>query len=121
MWQLIRLTFRRWRGQEQRVINSRSQAEGRLNISAQICSDDLVIHDTLGSDPSSIGRQGDIDNSVCKSERDCAFVEDERRMRGIANREYRPFLGARIGIVCHAGSCRFWKWDDTKACFVPLA
>jgi predicted anti-sigma-YlaC factor YlaD len=44
MWQLIRLTFRRWCRQEQRIVEHLSQAEGCQNISAQVHDHNLIIH-----------------------------------------------------------------------------
>jgi hypothetical protein len=44
MWQLIRLTFRRWCRQEQRIVEHLSQAEDCQNISAQVHDHNLIIH-----------------------------------------------------------------------------
>jgi hypothetical protein len=55
MWQLIRLTFRRWCRQEQRIVEHLSQAEGCQNISAQVHDHNLIIHNAaVRAEPSQV-------------------------------------------------------------------
>src|SRR5947208_694718 len=120
MWHLIRLTFRRWRGQQQRIVDRLTQTESRLNVSTQVRDNDLVVHSTVWSDPSAIGRQCDVDDPIHKSERRRPLVKNEWSVRSVANQNYSPFLGARIGVVSHNNSYRFWEWDTATVRFVPL-
>jgi hypothetical protein len=70
MWRrLIRLAFTRGRrSQEQRFINGIAQALRRQDISAQVRNHNLLVHDSVvRSDPSSVRRQCDVDNSICET------------------------------------------------------
>src|ERR1039458_2037516 len=121
MWQLIRLTLARWRSHQQRIVNGCSETQDGLNVPAQIGSHNLICYGTFGSDPGSGRRPGDVDNAICMPHGSGALIKNEWSMRNVANRDYSPFLGARVGVVCHDGSYQFWEWDGTKVCFVPLA
>src|ERR1700730_1784937 len=109
------------RGQQQRAIESMAQAKGGLHVSPQIDDNHLLIQNFAVRNPGSIGRQSDVDNSIRESKCRCYLIKDEGGMRGVANRNYESLWGARVGVVCHDGSCRFWEWDSETACFVPLS
>jgi hypothetical protein len=82
--------FWRWCSQQQRCINRLPQINSSLNVATQICDDDMI-------------------------------VKNEWSVRNVVNRNYHShFAGARIGVVCHGGSYRFWELDSKKGCFVPL-
>jgi hypothetical protein len=122
MWNLIRDTFRRWRGQQQRSVNSVAQTNGCLNVAAQVCYDDKVVFGTsIRPHTSTRGRQREVNNSIQVTERGGRFVKNEWSVRNVVNRDYYSNIsGARVGVVCHDGSYRFWEWDSKKGCFVPL-
>ena len=116
-WQLIRLTLaRRDRRQQQSLINRLAQADGRLNTSAQLGSNDWISDKTIEANPSTMGCQSDIDDAVSVAHCGNPIVENERGVRSIGNRNYRPFLGERVGVVCHDGSFRYWEWSEKKNC-----
>jgi len=109
------------RGQQQRAIESMAQAKGGLHVSPQIGDNHLLIQNFAVRHPGSIGRQSDVDNSIREPKCRCYLIKDEGGMRDVANRNYESLWGARVGVVCHDGSCRFWEWDSETACFVPLS
>jgi len=61
MWILIRFAFRRWRGQQQGLIERPPQTAGCLNVPAQICNRDKC---------------------------DSTLIKNEGGMMGVANRDY---------------------------------
>ena len=121
LYRLIRLALSRGRSHQQCIVKRLAQTERRLNVSAQVRHHDLIVNKTLGPDCTAIGREGNTDNPIHESEGGSPIVKNERGMSGVANRDYTPFVGARVGIVCHDGSCRVWEWDEGAACFVPIA
>jgi hypothetical protein len=55
------------------------------------------------------------------AERWGSLVKNEGSVRNVVNRDYYSNIAeARIGVVCHDGSYRFWEWDSKKGFFVPL-
>ena len=92
MWQLIRLTFRRWCRQEQHIVERLSQAEGCQNISAQVHDHNLIIHNAaVRAEPSAVGRQREIDDPICETKSGGILVENEGSVRGVADRNCHLF------------------------------
>src|SRR5258708_32239983 len=120
MWRLIRFALSRWRSKQQSVIDRLPQAKSRWDIPAQIGDYNLLINDAVRSGPGAICRQRDVNNPIHESKCRSNFVENEGSVGNVTNLNYSPFRVARVGVVCHDGSCRFWEWDDAKACFVTL-
>src|SRR5262249_40177395 len=121
MWHLIRLTFWRRRGKQQRAVNRLPQTEGGLHISPQIGNNHLLIYDDpVSASIGSVGGQGDIHDPIREPECRSNLVKDERCMRRIVDRDYRNIFGGRFGIVCHDGSCQFWEWNGAEGCPVPF-
>jgi hypothetical protein len=62
---LMRSTWSSLRTQQQRIVDCLAKAQGGLNISAKVRHHNTLIHDgAVRSDPSAIGPQGDIHDSV---------------------------------------------------------
>jgi hypothetical protein len=120
MWQLIRLPFLYWRRQKQRFVERISQVSGCLNISAQICNHNLVVYGNSVLNPGAISGQRDVDDTVRESKCGGNFIKNEWGVRGVANLGYNPYIGTRIGVICHDGTFLYWEWDNAKGCFVPL-
>jgi|SRR5580704_769137 hypothetical protein len=121
MWRLIRAAFRRRRGQQQRVVNRCAQAYSCLNVAAQVCHNDLIVHnDAAWPNISAIGRQREANDPIYVAGHWRAIVKNEWGMRSVANwNYYGHFAGSRIGVVCHDGSYRVLEWDSKKGWFVP--
>src|SRR5262244_406936 len=116
MWHLIRLTFWRRRGKQQRAVDCRLQTVGGLHISPQIGNDHLLIYDSpVSANIGSVGVQGDVHNSIQKTKSGGNLVKDEGCMRHIVDRD-----GVRFGFVCHDGSCQFWEWNGAEGCPMPF-
>jgi hypothetical protein len=47
-------------------------------------------------------------------------AKNEWSMRNVANGDYGPLLGARVGLVCHDGSFQFWEWNSERNGFTAL-
>jgi len=122
MWHLIRLSLRRWRGQQQRRINRLPQIDSCLNVAAQICDHNkIVFGSSIRPNASASGYQREVNDPIRVSERWRSLIKNEWGVRNVVNRNYYSnFAGARIGSFCHDGSYRFWEWDSKKGCFVPL-
>ena len=101
MWQLVRFAmtaFWRWCRQEQGVVDGPPQTERRLHVAPQIGDDHhLLVYDAVGIGKSTIGRQGDVYNTIGESKSGSVFVENERSMGRISNRNYN-LLGSRLGF-----------------------
>src|SRR6266516_6133176 len=118
---LARFAFRRWRGQQQRLVESVAETKRGLHVATKIGDDDLLIQNgTILSNPGAIGRQGEIHHTVGKPECGRPFIKNEWGVQSVANRNYGCLRRARFGVVCHDGSYRFWEWNDEKACLVPF-
>jgi hypothetical protein len=118
---LVRLALRRWRSQQQGVVKSLTKTEGGLNIAPKVRNHNLLINNNvICPDRGAMGRQGNIDNPVDEPERRRPFIENERGMRNVVNFDNGNLTGARIGVVCHDGSYRFWEWNSEKARFVEF-
>jgi hypothetical protein len=118
MWRLIRLAFRGWRGQQQGTVNRLPQAKSCLNIPPQVGHHYLLIHNAIRSSPSTVSGQRDVNNAIRESECGCYFIKNEWSMRNVANGDYGPLLGARVGLVCHDGSFQFWEWNSERNGFI---
>jgi hypothetical protein len=115
MWQLIRLTLLRWRRQQQRLVDRVAQVDRCRYVPAQISSHNLIVDGrAIGPDPCSIGLERKIDNAICESKGCGTFIKNEGSVGNIANRNYSPFTGARVGVVCHDGSYRVWEWNAER-------
>src|SRR5262245_26904001 len=76
---LMRSTLFSWRRQQQRIVDCLAKAKRGLNISAKIRHHDTPINDgAVRSDPSAIGRQGDIHDSVREAQCGGVFIEYKR-------------------------------------------
>jgi hypothetical protein len=76
-------------------VDGLAEAHSGLNIPAQIRDHNLLIHNSVWFGPSAVGRQGNVNDAIREPKRGGSFVKDERSMRGVANRDYRHFLGTR--------------------------
>jgi hypothetical protein len=127
MWRLIRFAFTCGRrlceqGFANGIIEGVTQVGSGRDAAAQISNNDLVDRElAIRSDVRAASLQCDADDSVAKPRNGSAFVKNEWRMRHIVNRDCSPLRGARIGVIGHDGTYRYWEWDDTEGCFVPLA
>src|ERR1700741_5418073 len=111
MCQLVRLGLLRWCRQEQRIVDSLPQTQGCRNVPAKIRNHNLLIsNNAILSDQSAMGRQRDVDDAICDPKCGGLLVKNEWSVRSVA-KGYSPFLGARIGIICHGGPSRY--------CFPP--
>jgi hypothetical protein len=121
MWRLIRFSLWYWCGKQHGAIERLPQVQSRRNVAPQIGDNHLLIHNfAVQPNPGSVGRQGDVDNSIREAKCGRNFIKNEWSVRDVADGNYNPFLGARVGIVCHDGSSRFWEWDNKRNCFVAL-
>jgi hypothetical protein len=120
MWRLIRLAFQGWRGQQQGTVNRLPQAKSCLNISPQVGHHYLLIHNAIRSSPSTVSGQRDVNNAIRESECGGYFIKNEWSMRNVANGDYGPLLGARVGLVCHDGSFQLWEWNSERNSFTAL-
>src|SRR5262245_40307623 len=111
-----------WGGKQQGIINRPPQAKSCSDISPKVGDNYLLVYDSsIRSRVGSICREGDIHDAMREPVGRSALVKDERRMRCIANRNWRCLRGARFGVVCHDGSYRFWPqplraWVSGQAC-----
>jgi hypothetical protein len=120
----IRFAFWRWPGHQKRLVNRVPQCGCGGNAATQ-----MGYSNGLGQSISIGGRQNEpcgqhqIHNPIIEAKSRNAIEIDNGGSRSILNRDFltRIMRRARVGIVCHDGSYRFWEWDDAKACFVPLA
>src|ERR1700731_3897086 len=121
MWSLIRLTFLRRRGQQERAIERVFQTKSSSDVAPQVHGHNLIVDGfTVWSNPSAIGGKSEINNAVCDSKGGGILVKNEGCVRNVGNRNHNPFLGARVGVVCHGGSNRYWEWDDKKGDFIAF-
>src|SRR5262249_23776304 len=119
MWPLIRLTFWRRRGKQQRAVDRLPQTEGGLHISPQIGNDHLLAYSPFSASIGSVGGQGDIHHPIHEPECRSNLVKDERGVRRVVNTESNIF-GGGFGFVCHGGTCQFWEWNGAETCLMPF-
>jgi hypothetical protein len=93
----------------------------RCNITSQVGSHDVISNGTVLVGPSAASGQRHIHDSVRQPERRRNFEKDEWSMWNVTNGNELPFLAARVGVLCHDGSCRFWEWDKQLDKFIPFS
>jgi hypothetical protein len=104
---------------KQSLIYRGAQTQRGWNVSAQVGRHDTIVDDAILVYPSSVGRQGDVNDAIQKSECGCNLVKNEWGVWGVSNVDGN-LAGWRTGVVCHDGSYKFFKWDATLGCMVPF-
>jgi hypothetical protein len=123
MWQLIRFTLWHWRRQQKRLVNRVPQVPCGNGMATQ-----MGHSHGLGQCASVSGRQDEsysqhqIHNPIVETKGRNTLKIDNGRARNVCNRDFFSGVqrGARLGVVCHDGSYRFWEWDDEECDFTPL-
>src|SRR6202023_1526069 len=111
----------RWHSQQQSIVDRRPQIDGCLNVAAQVCNHDMLVSGAIRPNVSASGRQREINDPIRVTGHGRRLIKNEWSVRNVVNRNYYSNVaGARIGIVGHDGSYRFWEWDSKKSAFVPL-
>ena len=96
---LARFAFRRWRGQQQRLVEAVAETKRGLHVATKMGHDDLLIQDgTILSNPGAIGRQGEIHHTVGKPDCWRPFIKNDWGVQSVANRNYGHFFGAGFGV-----------------------